>query len=195
VTHVPKVRLLVAAVAVVLALAGCSSAVGDTGAPDKGYISGDGTVTVTPPDKRGAPASFKGPTLDGALFNVAAHRGDVVVVNFWASWCPPCIQEAPALQSVWQAYQSRGVAFIGVDVGDNKAAAQAHERRFDVTYPSIEDDAGRILLDFRGTLTPSSRPSTLILDRKGRVAARVLGRVDATTLRDLVDDALAEPTS
>jgi len=179
----------------VLALTGCSSAVGDTGAPDKGYISGDGSVTVTPRAERGTPASFAGPTLDGAPFNVTTHRGDVVVVNFWASWCPPCIQEAPGLQSVWQAYRSRGVAFVGVDVGDNTAAAQAHERRFGVTYPSIEDNAGRILLDFRGTLTPSSRPSTLILDRGGRVAARVLGRVDATTLRDLVDQALAEPTS
>jgi thiol-disulfide isomerase/thioredoxin len=186
----PGLRLGVAAA--VLLLAGCSSAVGDAGAPDKGYISGDGTVTVTPADKRGAPTSFSGPTLDGAPFDVADHRGAVIVVNFWASWCPPCIREAPALQRVWEDYQSRGVQFVGVDVGDNQAAAQAHERRFDVTYPSIEDSSGRVLLDFRGTLTPSSRPSTLVLDRAGRVAARVLGRVDATTLRALVGDALAE---
>jgi thiol-disulfide isomerase/thioredoxin len=175
-----------------VALAGCSSAVGDTGAPDKGYISGDGTVTVTPAEKRDAPASFRGTTLDGAPFNVAAHRGDVVVVNFWASWCPPCIREAAGLQRVWTDYQSRGVQFVGVDVGDNRAAAQAHERRFGVTYPSVDDPSGRVLLAFRGTLTPASRPSTLILDRDGRVAARVLGRVDATTLRDLIDDTLAE---
>ena len=186
----PGLRLGVAAA--VLLLAGCSSAVGDAGAPDKGYISGDGTVTVTPADRRGAPTSFSGPTLDGAPFDVTDHRGAVIVVNFWASWCPPCIREAPALQRVWEDYQSRGVQFVGVDVGDNQAAAQAHERRFDVTYPSIEDSSGRVLLDFRGTLTPSSRPSTLVLDRAGRVAARVLGRVDATTLRALVGDALAE---
>jgi thiol-disulfide isomerase/thioredoxin len=182
----------VAAAAVVLALAGCSSAVGNTGAPDKGYISGDGTVTVTAADKRSAPAALSGKTLDGPTFDIADHRGEVVVVNFWASWCPPCIAEAPGLQRVWAAYQSRGVAFIGVDVGDNRAAAQAHDRRFKVTYPSIEDNSGRLLLAFRGTLTPSSRPSTLVLDREGRVAARVLGKVDATTLRDLVDDVLAE---
>ena len=185
---------LVVAVAL-LALAGCSSAVGDAGAPDKGYISGDGSVTVTAADKRGAPESFRGKTLDGASFDVADHRGDVVVVNFWASWCPPCIVEAPGLQHVWTDYQSRGVQFVGVDVGDNRAAAQAHDRRFDVTYPSIEDPAGRLLLAFRGTLTPSSRPSTLVLDRDGRVAARVLGKVDASTLRDLVDDVLAEKKS
>jgi thiol-disulfide isomerase/thioredoxin len=188
--------LRLALAAVLLALAGCSSAVGDTGAPDKGYISGDGSVTVMPADKRGAPASFRGKTLDGeAPFDVADHRGDVVVVNFWASWCPPCIREAPGLQRVWADYQSKGVQFVGVDVGDNRAAAQAHERRFDVTYPSIEDSSGRVLLAFRGTLTPSSRPSTLVLDREGRVAARVLGRVDATTLRDLVNDTLAEKAS
>ena len=181
-----------AAVALLLALTGCSSAVGDTGAPDKGYISGDGTVTVTPVGERDAPADFRGKTLDGADFNVADHRGDVVVVNFWASWCPPCIREAPGLQRVWHEYQSHGVQFVGIDVGDNRAAAQAHERRFGVTYPSIDDPSGRVLLAFRGTLTPAARPSTLILDGKGRVAARVLGRVDATTLRDLVHDTLAE---
>jgi thiol-disulfide isomerase/thioredoxin len=184
--------LWLVAVAAMLALTGCSSAVGDTGAPDKGYISGDGSVTVTPVGERDAPASFHGLTLDGASFDVADHRGDVVVVNFWASWCPPCIREAPGLQRVWQEYQSRGVQFVGVDVGDNRAAAQAHDRRFGVTYPSVEDPSGRVLLDFRGTLTPASRPSTLILDRQGRVAARVLGRVDATTLHDLVHDTLAE---
>jgi thiol-disulfide isomerase/thioredoxin len=183
---------LATAGAVAVALAGCSSAVGDTGAPDKGYISGDGSVTVTPVDKRDAPASFGGKTLDGAPFNVADHRGEVVVVNFWASWCPPCIKEAPGLQRVWADDQSRGVQFVGVDVGDNRAAAQAHERRFGVTYPSVEDESGRVLLAFRGTLTPASRPSTLILDRDGRVAARVLGRVDATTLSDLIDETLAE---
>jgi thiol-disulfide isomerase/thioredoxin len=178
--------------ATALVLAGCSSAVGDTGAPDKGYISGDGTVTVVSPDKRSPATTFAGRTLHGGSFDVADERGAVVVVNFWASWCPPCIREAPGLQSVWHDYESRGVQFVGVDVGDNRAAAQAHERRFGVTYPSIEDPSGRVLLAFRGTLTPASRPSTLILDRRGRVAARVLGRVDATTLRGLVDDALAE---
>jgi len=184
--------LLLCSAVVAVALTGCSSAVGDTGAPDKGYISGDGSVTVTPVAQRDAPASFGGKTLDGAPFNVADHRGDVVVVNFWASWCPPCIREAPGLQRVWTEYQSRGVQFVGVDVGDNRAAAQAQERRFGVTYPSVEDESGRVLLAFRGTLTPASRPSTLILDRGGRVAARVLGRVDPTTLRDLIDDTLAE---
>jgi thiol-disulfide isomerase/thioredoxin len=191
----PPRRLWLFAVAALLTMTGCSSAVGDVGAPDKGYISGDGSVTVTPVDERGAPAVFSGPTLDGAPFDVADHRGAVVVVNFWASWCPPCIREAPGLQRVWADYEAQGVQFVGVDVGDNRAAALAHERRFGVTYPSIADGSGRVLLAFRGTLTPSSRPSTLVLDRDGRVAARVLGRVDATTLRDLVDDTLAEPKS
>jgi thiol-disulfide isomerase/thioredoxin len=194
--HRPRRRtrplLLLVAVVVAAALAGCSSAVGDSGAPDKGYISGDGTVTITPADERDVPTSFSGKTLDGAPFDVADHLGDVVVVNFWASWCPPCIKEAPSLQRVWSDYKVHGVQFVGVDVGDNRAAALAHERRFGVTYPSVEDPAGRVLLAFRGTLTPASRPSTLILDRDGRVAARVLGRVDATTLRDLIDDALDE---
>ena len=126
---------------------------------------------------RDEPVRFRGTTLDGGTFDVADHRGEVVVVNVWGSWCPPCIAEAPDLQEVWSEVRGRGVQFVGVDFRDNTAAARAHERRFGVTYPSIEDQAGRVLLALRGSLPPRAIPSTLVLDRRGRVAARVLGQV------------------
>ncbi len=182
-----------AAVPLVLVLGGCTSSVGQSAVADQGYVSGDGSVRFTPVEARDGPAvAFHGRTLDGGSFDVADHRGQVVVVNVWASWCPPCIKEAPALQQVWRGYRSRGVQVVGVDVGDNRAAARAHERRFHIGYPSIEDRSGRLLLAFRGTLNPSARPSTLVLDTRGRVAARVLGRVEAATLAALLDDVLAE---
>ena len=176
----------------VLALSACSGGPGGQAVAGQGYISGDGTITTLSSPERDAPVRFAGTTLDGEAFDVRDYRGEVVVVNVWGSWCPPCIAEAPALQKVWTQTRDRGVQFVGIDTQDNAAAARAHERRFGVTYPSIDDDGGRVLLGLRGTLPPRAIPSTIVLDRSGRVAARVLGQVDASTLRALVSDALAE---
>ncbi len=194
--HLSSTRRTTCAVAAVLAavvLAGCSGSPEQSGAPDKGYISGDGTVTLVAAADRDDVVTFTGTTLDGQEFDVTDHRGDVVVVNVWGSWCPPCIAEAPALEKVWEQTRSEDVQFVGVNTRDQNAAARAHERRFEISYPSIDDDGGRVLLAFRGTLPPVAIPSTLVLDRSGRVAARVLGKVGAGTLRGVVDDVLAEP--
>ncbi len=174
--------------------AGCSSPAdaGSAGAPDKGFISGNGTVRLIPKQERQEPVSFAGRTLEGARFDVSEHRGKVVVVNVWGSWCPPCIAEAPALQRVWEQTESRGVQFVGIDTRDGAAQARAHQRKFGVTYPSVFDDDGRVLLAFRGTLPPTAIPSTLVLDRKGRIAARILGETSAGVLKGIVDDVLAE---
>ena len=89
----------------------------------------------------------------------------------------------------------RACPFVGINTKDGAAAARAHEKRFGVTYPSIDDDGGRVLLDLRGTLPPSAIPSTLVLDREGRVAARILGKADRTVLQGVVDDVVAEGAS
>ena len=186
-------RALAAAVPVLALLAACSSgAAGGATVADQGYVSGDGTVRTVATAERDEPVELAGPTLDGGRFRLGEHRGEVVVVNVWGSWCPPCIAEAPGLQRAWETLRGQGVQFVGIDVNDNRAAALAHERRFGVTYPSIEDETGRLLLALRGTLPPRAVPSTLVLDRRGRVAARVLGRVEESTLRALVQDTLAE---
>ncbi|HTE74090.1 MAG TPA: TlpA disulfide reductase family protein [Actinomycetes bacterium] len=174
-------------------LGGCSSGTGQAVA-GQGYIAGRGTVVQLAPGDRDDPVEFTGRTLDGARFHVTDHRGEVVVVNVWGSWCPPCIAEAADLQEVWAAERADGVQFVGINFRDNRDAALAHERRFGVTYPSIEDEAGETLLQLRGSLPPRAIPSTLVLDRSGRVSARVLGQVPAATLRALVSDALAEPS-
>ena len=185
-----------AAVAAVLLL-GCGLLTGctaDTGqsVAGQGYIAGRGTITEVAAADRDAPVHLSGRTLDGGRFDVADYRGEVVVVNVWGSWCPPCIAEAPALQQVWEQTEADGVQFVGIDFRDNVDSARAHERRFGITYPSIDDEAGRTLLQLRGSLPPKAIPSTLVLDRRGRVAARVLGQVRASTLRALVSDALGE---
>ena len=174
-------------------LGGCSSGTGQAVA-GQGYIAGRGTVVQLAPGDRDDPVEFTGRTLDGARFDVTDHRGEVVVVNVWGSWCPPCIAEAADLQDVWAAERANGVQFVGINFRDNRDAALAHERRFGVTYPSIDDGSGETLLQLRGSLPPRAIPSTLVLDRSGRVSARVLGQVPPATLRALVSDALAEPS-
>lgn len=187
--HARRTTCLLATLAL---LAGCSGGSSGSAVPDQGYISGDSAITTMAAADRDNPVRFEGTTLDGEPFDVRDHRGEVVVVNVWGSWCPPCIAEAPALQEVWTDTGSLGVQFVGINTRDNPSAARAHEKRFGVTYPSVVDDDGRVLLALRGSLPPKAIPSTVVLDRSGRVAARVLGQVSASTLRALVSDALAE---
>lgn len=180
--------------ALVMLLSACSSPAdaGSAGAPDKGFVSGNGTVRVIPPAQRGEPVTFAGTTLEGERFDLTNHRGDVVVVNVWGSWCAPCIAEAPALQRVWEAKRSSGVQFVGVDTRDGVAQARAHQRRFGVTYPSIFDPDGRVLLAFRGSVSPQAIPSTLVLDERGRVAGSIHGETSAGVLGGIIDDVLAQ---
>lgn len=173
-------------------LAGCG---GDAaaGGGESRYIAGDGGVTVVPPGKRGNPVALKGSTLDGSPLNVAALRGNPVVLNVWASWCAPCRKEAPILQEAYEELKAEGVAFVGLNTQDPSIEpAQAFERTYDITYPSLYDDKGRLLLALHGAVPPNSLPTTLILDAEGRIAARVTGAMPSKqTLVDLVDDARA----
>jgi peroxiredoxin len=190
-----RIRTAAGAVAVLLALSGCSSSLAGGGAPDKGYLPGDGSISKVSVADRKEPVTFSGKTLQAKTFDLSDHRGEVVVVNVWGSWCPPCVKEAPALEEVWKQTQTDSVQFVGINTRDEPAQARAHERRFAVTYPSIGDDQGRVLLALRGTLPPRAIPSTLVLDREGRVAYRVLSDVRAATLRALVQDTLAEKST
>jgi thiol-disulfide isomerase/thioredoxin len=149
------------------------------------YISGSGITTIAPEDRTAAPA-FSGPTLDGGSFDLAAHKGNVVVLNVWGSWCPPCRKEAPALRSVSEALAPDGVQFVGINTRDTAQGAQGYVAEFGITYPSVVDTDGQRLLAFRETLPPTAIPSTLVVDREGRLAARILGPITEVSLRDIV---------
>jgi thiol-disulfide isomerase/thioredoxin len=169
------------------ALAGCSNNVGSSG--DQGYVAGRGIITTLPVSEREQPGEVAGETIDGEPLSLDDYAGQVVVVNVWGSWCAPCRAEAPMLADAARDLADQDVAFLGIDSRDpSKSAARAFVRRFDIPYPSIYDQQGRTLLAFRGTLTPNAIPSTVIIDRQGRVAASVLGEISRTTLYDLVEE-------
>jgi thiol-disulfide isomerase/thioredoxin len=189
----PRHRLaavLGAALAGSLLLGSCSGAdPSSDGSGETGYVAGKGVITTLPAAKRERPAPVRGETLDGRRIALSDHAGSVVVVNVWGSWCAPCRAEAPLLARAARHFDDRGVVFLGIDSRDlNQAAARAFQRHYDVPYPSIYDPSGRTLLAFHGTLPPNAIPSTVIIDRQGRVAARVLGEISKGTLYDLVEE-------
>ncbi len=180
-------RAVPALAACALVLTACSSAGAGRGVS---FVSGDGTVTVLSPSQRNAPVTLSGRTLSGAPLDVASMRGRPVVVNVWGSWCGPCRKEAPALEAAYQRLRGLQVGFVGLDTRDDVAQARAYERAYHLTYPSLADDDGKSLLALHGVV--SAPPTTLVLDRQGRVAARVTGGLTTTTLVDLVTTVLDE---
>ena len=153
-------------------------------------MAGDGSIVVVSADQRQPAPSVRGTTLDGSVFNLADHRGEVVVMNVWASWCAPCRAEAPALAEVATQMATKGVTFVGIDTRDSAVTAQSFVDKFHVPYPSIVDPDGQVQLLFGDSLPPQAIPSTVVIDRQGRVAARALGRVDAATLRGIIEPLL-----
>jgi thiol-disulfide isomerase/thioredoxin len=189
-----RVRVLLALAVVGLALlAGCSSGSSDDGGFQ--FVAPGGQTQITYPEAQRRPlAPISGDSLlaPGQTISSTQSRGQVVVVNIWGSWCGPCRGEAPALEQVAAASAPRGVAFLGVDVRDDRDAAADFVRSRGITYPSIFDPPGRSLLALSG-YPRNAVPSTIVLDRAHRVAAVFLTAVLASDLQPVVDRIAAEP--
>ena len=141
--------------------------------------------------KRPAAPAISGDLLGGGSYDLAGKQGKVVVINFWGSWCAPCRAEADDLESTYQATKAKRVAFIGVNTRDDRDAAVAFERGR-VTYPSVYDPDGRVALKF--DVTQVTTPSTLILDRQGRIAVAMRRATIISELQPLVERVAAEGT-
>ena len=126
--------------------------------------------------------SFDLPQLgdDAARVSSAQFRGQPLVINFWATWCGPCRDEAPLLERVWRKYRDRGVVVIGVDIRDFTGDALAFAKRYDVTYPLAYDGPGRLWEPWG----LSGLPETFFVDRAGVIVEHRVGPYE--TERELV---------
>ncbi|CAL8899405.1 TlpA disulfide reductase family protein [Kocuria varians] len=179
-----------------LALTGCATtddnlAQQANAGGDKGYVAGDGSVSEYAADKRGEPVAFDAKMFDGSTVTAESLRGKPAVVNFWYAGCAPCRAEAPDLVALHGEYKDEA-QFLGVNLRDQQATAEAFERNFKVGYPSASDLDGAVLLALSDYVPPQAVPTTLVLDSQGRVAARVLGKADKSTLDALIKDTVAE---
>jgi thiol-disulfide isomerase/thioredoxin len=148
-------------------------------------------IQVFAPDDRPAAPELTGDLVDGSgTYDPATHAGEVLVVNFWASWCGPCVGEAPELEAVYAAHRDNGVAFLGLNVKDEIDAARAFARQH-TTFPSIFDPSSRLALGF--DVHPNAIPATIVLDREGRIAAIARTAVVASELEPVVAALLEEP--
>ena len=165
-------RALVGLLAAPLLLTGCTGTSGADASGATAYEFGrldpgpDGLIPVA--DRRAVPA-LTGSTLQGEALDLGTMHGQVLVLNFWADWCPPCRAEAPFLNKVASSTKDKGVRFVGVNVKDDRDAALAFERVSRTPYPSLYDQPGALLLRFR-KVVPQSPPSTMLIDRQGRLA-------------------------
>ncbi|ALJ21489.1 alkyl hydroperoxide reductase [Microbacterium sp. No. 7] len=194
-----RVLASVAALALAVTLSACSADDGIAGAytetNDKGFVAGDGTFQEIAAADRGEPVAFTGTGIDGETISSADYEGQVLVLNFWFAGCAPCRTEAPILRQVHEE-TSPDAAFLGVNIYDGPEQARAFETEFGIEYPSLlmVKDA-ELKLSFITWTQVNAAPTTLVLDKQGRVAARYLGAVrEDYSLRTVVQDLIAEPS-
>lgn len=195
-----RLRALAAvALASALALTGCSSGNDQLAqrAQNDGtnYVAGDGSVQEIAPADRGEPVEFESTLFDGSAVSAASWEGEVTVINFWYAACAPCRVEAPDLADLHEEFSPEGVQFFGVNTRDTQPTAEAFERNFGIEYPSMEDRDGDVMLAMTDYVPPSAVPTTLVLDKQGRVSSRILGVAEPGTLSALISAALEEDFS
>jgi thiol-disulfide isomerase/thioredoxin len=194
-----KSAAIVAALSLSLITSGCATSQADNLASqfksgdNKNYISGDGTTLEIAPSDRTDSVAWKGVTESGGVLTSANLSGVVTVMNFWYAGCAPCRAEAKDLEALYKEFLPQKVQFVGVNVRDTAGTALAFDKTFGLTYPSIMDNnTGSVVLAFTGVVSPQAVPTTLVVDRKGRVAARILGRLEKSILKAMIQKVVAE---
>jgi len=142
---------------------------------------------VRNPQARAAMPEISAPDLEGHPWSLAGQRGSIVLVNFWASWCPPCRAETPGLVRISKEYRGRGIEIVGASMDDTAEPVRNFVARYQVPYTVIRPD-------LRGGLASAieSLPTSFLVDRQGRVAKTYVGGVRETTLKKDLDWLLTE---
>ncbi|MCL4464576.1 MAG: TlpA family protein disulfide reductase [Chloroflexi bacterium] len=153
-----------------------------------GVLGGRGVAAAEPTALRSGrmATDFTLELYSGGTFHLAEQRGKVVLVNFWASWCPPCKEEAPVLERAWQAYQDQAVVFVGVDVWDTQTDARAFMEEYGITYPNVIDSSGEVAIEYGLT----GVPETWVLGREGRLVRRWVGALNDQQIAAFLEEAL-----
>ena len=189
-----RITLLAAGAAVAsLMLSACGDGTSG-GSSQTRFVQGkNGVATVEKAERQQAP-NLSGETTKGKQLDVADYKGKVVVLNVWGSWCAPCSAEAPNFTKVANDTKDKGVQFVGINTRDSeKSQANSFEEQHKVPYPSLFDPTGKLMLRFpKGSINPQSIPSTIAIDRHGKVAARSIGALTEDGLRKMIAPLIAE---
>lgn len=189
---------LAAAAALIVGLSACTAdpladqyRAGD----NKGYIAANGfQTTEIAPENRTDPIAFEGTLDNGSAVSSSDFAGKVLVVNFWYATCGPCIIEAPRLEQAFQTFQGQDVSFLGINTYDQPATALSFARDHGVSYSSaMAVGDAQLKLAFNKATPLNATPTTLVLDKQGRVAARIVGELpEASILEAIVRTLVAE---
>ena len=147
---------------------------------NKEPITGLSGITMV---NRPAP-DFTLTTFEGTAISLEDLRGKPVVINVWASWCPPCRIEAPLIERTWREYKNRGLIFLGVNIQDRKEDALNYIREFDITYPNGPDPTGEISIDYG----VSGLPVTFFVSSKGEIVRRWVGAIEKSVLISSIEE-------
>lgn len=158
-----------------------STATGRSGVTRVGKPAPDFVMQLLDASPTGSPESVE--------FRLSDHQGSPVVINFWASWCPPCRQESPSFERLWRRYQETGIQFVGVDIQDEVADAEAYVREFGLTFPNGVDPDGAITVEY-GVI---GLPVTFFIGSSGVVEGRWVGAIPEDKLEEWVETLIADP--
>jgi peroxiredoxin len=187
--------LAAALLTAVLGLSACSggkNAVDQSAGNQFRYVQANKKGSVIEVAKRKQAGPVTGTLLAGGDYRLSDDRGKVVVLNYFASWCPPCQTETPQFDSIYRERKSAGVQFIGMDVKDpSKSAAQSWIKDKGVTFPVVYDEAARSAIQL-GEVPMAALPSTVVIDKQGRVAAVYVGAVLPKDLTAVLDELTTE---
>jgi peroxiredoxin len=185
---------IVAPVLVIAALAGCTEDPSISTAGDStGYVSGAGVYKEIKPADRRKAVSFSAKSDKGGTISSDDFAGKVHVLNFWYAGCGPCVAEAPRMEAAYKHYKG-DVPFLGVNTYDAAPQANVFEEKYKISYPSVLDvNEESVQFAFSQSVPANAAPTTLIIDRHGRVAARVTGEIEQTSiLTSLIDTVIKE---
>lgn len=127
--------------------------------------------TLPPVARPFVAADFALKAEDGKVYRLSDYRGKVVILNFWATWCPPCREEMPAMERAWQKVRDRNIAILAVNVGEDADTIFEFTGHYPVGFPLLMDRDGKVIQQYPVT----GLPTTYIIDPRGRVTHRAVG--------------------